>query len=312
VMQVYRIAGRYEFTNALVLSSILSRLSAADIERHSEWIKNCITNEKSKFQQFLRLYFAGGTHFEKSVNRFALSIEMISALCPKGGRWFDAGSFGHDAIRVKLVRPDIDVNLAVYEGCTIYLDEAGLHYYEGQGPLPNLCVTCKKLDLERDTLPFDDNSLDIVTAFEVLEHFKFGPQNFMSQASRVLRPDGLLVLTTPNATSAAGISRILRGLHPAECPLYHRDPRYGRIHPLEYAQDQMLDLAKSYGFEIALLASINMSPFDALELAAASTATTFLAEYTYQQFSEFGEKWLLIARRRRYVPETEYPPSVFE
>ena len=46
-------------------------------------------------------------------------------------------------------------------------------------------------------LGFRDASFDIVCSFQVLEHFR-QPVTFLREASRVLRPSGLLILTTPN------------------------------------------------------------------------------------------------------------------
>lgn len=47
-------------------------------------------------------------------------------------------------------------------------------------------------------LPFDDHSFDIVVCVEVFEHL-FTPQLAAAEARRVLRPDGRLIVTVPNA-----------------------------------------------------------------------------------------------------------------
>jgi 2-polyprenyl-3-methyl-5-hydroxy-6-metoxy-1,4-benzoquinol methylase len=49
---------------------------------------------------------------------------------------------------------------------------------------------------------FDDESLDVVTCFESLEHWHHSPRPVLEQARRVLRPGGLLFLGTPNAANA--------------------------------------------------------------------------------------------------------------
>lgn len=46
-------------------------------------------------------------------------------------------------------------------------------------------------------LPFPDGEFDLVVAFEILEHIKNG-EAFIQELRRVLRADGLLILSTPN------------------------------------------------------------------------------------------------------------------
>jgi SAM-dependent methyltransferase len=48
-------------------------------------------------------------------------------------------------------------------------------------------------------LPFADASFDLITAFEVIEHLQDGNQ-LLAEARRVLRPGGVLLVSTPNAT----------------------------------------------------------------------------------------------------------------
>lgn len=47
-------------------------------------------------------------------------------------------------------------------------------------------------------LPLADASVDVVTSFETVEHVH-DPGRFIAELRRVLRPDGTLVLSTPNA-----------------------------------------------------------------------------------------------------------------
>jgi ubiquinone/menaquinone biosynthesis C-methylase UbiE len=48
-------------------------------------------------------------------------------------------------------------------------------------------------------LPFADASFDLITAFEVIEHLQDGDQ-LLAEARRVLRPGGVLLVSTPNTT----------------------------------------------------------------------------------------------------------------
>jgi SAM-dependent methyltransferase len=57
----------------------------------------------------------------------------------------------------------------------------------------NLYLSCSDLG----SLPFRDGSFDAVCSFQVLEHFR-EPVPLLRETARVLRPSGILILTTPN------------------------------------------------------------------------------------------------------------------
>lgn len=47
-------------------------------------------------------------------------------------------------------------------------------------------------------LPFADNSFDVITSFETLEHLE-SRLKFLAELHRVLKPDGICLISTPNA-----------------------------------------------------------------------------------------------------------------
>ncbi len=58
----------------------------------------------------------------------------------------------------------------------------------------------RKVDLDTGKLPFDDDAADIVVSAETIEHLE-NPRAFIRELTRVLRPGGLLIVTTPNNLS---------------------------------------------------------------------------------------------------------------
>lgn len=50
-------------------------------------------------------------------------------------------------------------------------------------------------------IPYDDDAADVVVCTEMLEHITFNPVRFWSEVYRIVRPEGLLMITTPNSLS---------------------------------------------------------------------------------------------------------------
>lgn len=53
------------------------------------------------------------------------------------------------------------------------------------------------VDLEEEKLPFPDNSFDLVVSLEVIEHL-WNTDHYLSELKRVVKPEGYVLITTPN------------------------------------------------------------------------------------------------------------------
>lgn len=97
---------------------------------------------------------------------------------------------------------------------------------------------CRFVTGDATSLPFEDQSFDLVTAFDLLEHVE-DDDAVAAEALRVLRPNGIILVTTPDARRwRYPYFRILKPLCPAEAELF---ARWGHVRR-GYDWDQLEDL----------------------------------------------------------------------
>jgi len=112
------------------------------------------------------------------------------------------------------------------------------------------------LDIERNRLPFDDESLDVVIANQVLEHTKEVFWIF-HEIARVLKIGGHFILGVPNLTSAHNRFLMLTGRHPTQHKLYSAHVRvFSKLDT-----EKFLDVCWPDGFEITHFAGSQFYPF---------------------------------------------------
>jgi SAM-dependent methyltransferase len=69
-------------------------------------------------------------------------------------------------------------------------------------------VPIDKIDLDREYLPYANDSFDIITCSEVVEHLE-NYRRLFREIHRVLKPGGLLIVTTPNVLNMKSRLRYL-------------------------------------------------------------------------------------------------------
>ncbi|MFP7675705.1 glycosyltransferase [Marivita sp. S0852] len=123
---------------------------------------------------------------------------------------------------------------------------------------PAFDIRLEAANSERDPWPYDDNSFDLVTGMEILEHLALDPYFVFSEANRVLKPGGHLLLTTPNVTSHRGVWKMLNGIAPYSFGIFVPSGGvYGR-HNREYAPNELPELGQAAGFETVSLKTIDV------------------------------------------------------
>ncbi len=146
-------------------------------------------------------------------------LETLTEMIPwSGKRVLDIGIFpGHLAMALKAL------------GCDVLEEE----------------IAVTRAIVDRDPLPFSDNSLDGVLFTEVLEHLLYDPMKVVEEIYRVLRPNGQLLVSTPNVLRIENRIKLILGqnIYPAHDYFYFSN--LYRRHNREYTMQEVINLFQS-------------------------------------------------------------------
>jgi SAM-dependent methyltransferase len=78
--------------------------------------------------------------------------------------------------------------------------------------------------------PFEDDSLDVVTANQVIEHL-YDTDNFVEEITRVLKPNGYAIISTNNLASWHNLLPLALGYQPFPSDVSSNNPGLGKIIP---------------------------------------------------------------------------------
>lgn len=184
-------------------------------------------------------------------------LQVISRLRIRADRMLDIGC-GNGEFTVKIAKL-----VQAKEVYGVDIDEKALLEAERRG------IHTLKIDIYKERLPFSSNYFDLCTAIEVIEHIPHG-DNMIAEIHRVLKHDGLLIITTPNLASI--INRLLlffgyQPMHSVLPSLFYRIGLPGRpkkrtlktsdsmpapyaTHISAYTLKGLKDLLEVYGFKV--------------------------------------------------------------
>ncbi|UPJ41133.1 methyltransferase domain-containing protein [Bradyrhizobium sp. 40] len=184
-------------------------------------------------------YHIRGDYVRKARDRMDRTFDLLKSEVP-GSRVLDIG-----ASPFYLLYRALAHGASSADGVYFTNDE---HPLKGVGTVYSGCgaINIHHSDIENENLPFADDSFDVVTACEVLEHLDRFPGRLLSEMRRVLRPGGYLCITVPNVASVANIIRLI--FHKNIYMRYRADTA-GR-HKHEYTMSQLKALYEFLGIDI--------------------------------------------------------------
>jgi glycosyltransferase involved in cell wall biosynthesis/SAM-dependent methyltransferase len=113
----------------------------------------------------------------------------------------------------------------------------------------------KQFNIEEDSFPYADASIDVVLFCEIIEHLLADPVHALVEIRRVLRPGGTLVITTPNVARLDNVCKIIGGENIYD-PYSGYGP-YGR-HNREYNKHDLYRLLTANGFHVEQIFSADV------------------------------------------------------
>ena len=122
--------------------------------------------------------------------------------------------------------------------------------------IQNLGVKVLSCDVENETLPIPDGQYDAVIFFEIFEHLRIDPIFTMKEVLRILKPNGILLLSSPNLKSINGLKNYLLRDRAYSCcgDIYSEFMKLETLghmgHVREYTITEVTDFLRKIGFEI--------------------------------------------------------------
>lgn len=185
--------------------------------------------------------------------RFMTTLDLVVDLSPE--TVLEVGIFpplAFEAIMMKAL-PGLKIE-GVWEGPNPYHQTTSGR----TNKYPDFDIHVSPANIERDPLPYDAESFDLVLGMEIVEHLALDPYFFLCEAARVLRPDGYILLSTPNITSHRGVWKSLNLKTPYSFGVFvPTGGVYGR-HNREYTPHEVEHLAQSAGFETRVLKTVDV------------------------------------------------------
>lgn len=174
--------------------------------------------------------------------RLARTLQVLCGEQPKG-KLLELGTGAIVPLALKTLIPELEVHVTDFK-----LDEPvkGTKHLERCGQ--SMTAPVYRIDLESTPIPVDDETFDVVLCCEVIEHMEIDPMFMMAEINRVLKPGGLLIVTTPNAVSTWSITKMLRGVEPYFYMQYRPTRNYYR-HNYEYSIHSLVAVIKAAGFD---------------------------------------------------------------
>jgi len=162
-------------------------------------------------------------------------------------------------------------------------------------------------NIETDEFPYPDATFDVVLFSELIEHLGMNPVWALGEIHRVLKPEGHVIVTTPNAISLERLETYLSAgtqMVDKYMPLLG----YGARHNREYKPEELRELLESTGFEVEALVVRDLGPRGWGERVRRASWKALLRLWSRQP----RDTHIFVRARRRPVFRWHFPKRLYD
>lgn len=198
-------------------------------------------------------------YIDEACGRFLATLDLI----PFGeGRLLEIGANPYFlTLLIKKFR-NYDISLTNYFGETTEKDHKQYIYNKKYNETHEFAF--KNLNIEAELLPYPDECFDVILFCEVIEHLVENPTFALYNLHRVLKPNGTLILTTPNVFRYDNMKRFILDRRRSIYDPYSGYGIYGR-HNREYSLFELVDILSNTGYVICKRKTIFSSKTNAFQ-----------------------------------------------
>lgn len=155
-----------------------------------------------------------------------------------------------------------------------------------------------KADVTKEKLPFNDDYFDFIICEATIEHLNSSPRDLFAEVYRILKKDGLFLITTPNFANLLKRLRFLLGRSPDWdiWDFFHSGPDF-RGHRREFTLNELVKMLEWSSFEIIKKKTKNIF-FNPRRLFMPGKIASQLCSIMSSPFSSMREMIYVLSRKK--------------